>query len=39
MVFEEKVIENKMCFDFFYNFVEEISYSKKNSARWYYKCT
>jgi hypothetical protein len=36
--FLEKVTENKMCFDFLYNFVWNISHSKKNSAR-YNKCT
>jgi hypothetical protein len=33
MVFGGKIIEDKMCFDFFSNFAEDISYSKKNSAR------
>ena len=35
----EKNIEDKMSLIFLYNFVEDISYSKKNSARKYYKCT
>jgi hypothetical protein len=38
-VFGKKIIEDKMCFGFFYNVVKDISYSKKNSARCYYKCT
>ena len=32
MVFGEKIIEKKSVLIFFYNFVEDISYSKKNSA-------
>jgi len=28
-----------MCFDFLYKFVCDISYSKKNSARYHYLCT
>ena len=28
-----------MCFEFLYNLVRNISYSKKNSARYYHKCT
>jgi len=32
-------IVNKMCFDCFYNFVWNISYYKKNSAKCYQICT
>ena len=28
-----------MCFDFFHNFFRNISYFKKNSTRYYHKCT
>ena len=33
MVFGEKIIEDKMYFDFIYKFADDISYSKKNSPR------
>jgi len=38
-IFEKKVVENKMCFDFLYNFVRNISHSRKNSVRYGQKST
>jgi predicted metal-binding transcription factor (methanogenesis marker protein 9) len=35
----KKFAEHKMCLDFLYDSVWNISYSKKNSARYYHKCT
>jgi hypothetical protein len=37
--FRQKVIESNVCFDFLYKFVSNISDSKKNSVRYYHKCT
>jgi hypothetical protein len=34
----KKITEYKMCFDSLYNLVLNISHSKKNSARYSYKC-
>ena len=39
MIFEKKIIEYKMCVLSFYTACVIMSYSKKNSARCYYKCT
>ena len=36
--FRERAIEHKVCFVFLYKFVCNISYSKKNRARYYHKC-
>jgi hypothetical protein len=36
---KKKGAEHKLWFDFLYNFVWNISYSKKNSARFYHKST
>ena len=35
----QNVFEYKMCFDFHYNFLWNISHSKKNSAGYHHKCT
>ena len=36
--FRKKVIEHEICFDFLYNFVWKMSYSKKNWVRYDQKC-
>jgi hypothetical protein len=36
---EKKVVEHKMCFDFLYSFIWNISHSKKKWARYDKKCT
>jgi hypothetical protein len=37
--FLKKLLNIRVCFDFCYNFVWNISHSKKKSARYYHKCT
>jgi len=37
-IFEKKIIESKMCFDFLYKFLWNISDFKKNLARYNHNC-
>jgi hypothetical protein len=38
-IFGKKLLNIKLCFDFLYNFVWDISHSEKNLARCSHKCT
>jgi len=38
-IFEKKVIEYKMCFNFLYNIGLKYSHSKKNGERCEHKCS